>query len=148
MSSAFFVPTILVISHIKIVDLYVKLSINFAPLMAKRRLFISALCFLFIGLQSFHSIPTSPNDFAYEVSVSPDGVDFNKVSNKLYTDLGLTESALSSEVFKKALKGYVYLKYTNELSNEQYLTVLDFSKQSNEKRMWIFDLKGKQILVQ
>ena len=146
MSSAFFVPTILVISDINNVDFNVKLSVNFAPIMAKRRLFISLMCFLFIGLQSFHSTPTSPNDFAYEVSVSPDGVDFEKISQQLYTQLGLKESTLSSEVFQKALKGYVYLKYTNELKNEQFLTVLDFSKQSSQKRLWVFDLKGKQVV--
>lgn len=146
MVSAFFVPTRLVISHIKNVDLNAKLSINFAPLMAKKRLFISVLCFLFIGLQSFHSTRSNPNDFTYEVSVSPDGDDFEKISKELYSKLGLTESKLSSDIFKKALKGYLYLKYTNELDNQQFLTVLDFSKPSSVKRLWVFDLKGKQVV--
>lgn len=127
-------------------DLNVKLSFNFEPLMAKRLLFISVLCSLFIGLQSFHSTPTSPNDFSYEVSVSPDGVDFEKISKQLYTQLGLTETTLSSDVFKKALKGYLFLRHTNELTNHQFLTVLDFSKQSSEKRLWVFDLNGKQVI--
>jgi hypothetical protein len=128
------------------VDLYVKDSINFAALMAKRSLLISTLCFLFIGLQSFHSLSTSPNDFDYQVSVSPDGVDFDKTSTGLYNTFDFDESELSLEVFQKALKGYLYLHYTNELSNSQFLTILDFSKQSSQKRLWVLDLKGKQIV--
>jgi hypothetical protein len=124
----------------------VKYSINFAALMAKRILFIFTLCSLFIGLQSFHFSSVGSNDFNYEVTVSTDGVDFQNVSVQLYQQLGLQENTLSQEVFQKALKGYLYLRYTNQLQNEQFLTVLDFSKPSKEKRLWVFDLTGKQTL--
>ncbi|MCO4818003.1 MAG: murein L,D-transpeptidase catalytic domain family protein [Bacteroidetes bacterium] len=114
--------------------------------MAKRTLFIFVLSFLFIGLQSFHAPGIGKNDFNYEVAVSPDGIDFTKTSTALYNQFGLVESELSKDVFNKALKGYLYLRYTNELANNQFLTVLDFSKQSSQKRLWVFDLNSKQIV--
>ncbi|MFT5513743.1 MAG: hypothetical protein ACI8SE_002152 [Bacteroidia bacterium] len=121
-------------------------SINFASLMAKRSLFVSVLCFLFIGLQSFHSPSVGSNDFNYQVEVSTDGVDFEKTADNLYTQFGLEESKLNKVVFKKALKGYLYLRYTNELSNTQFLSVLDFSKQSSQKRLWVLDINSKLVV--
>ena len=97
-------------------------------------------------MQSFHAPNKGANDFNYEVAVSPDGVDFTKASTSLYNQFGLTEAKLSKAVFDKALRGYLYLRYTNEISNTQFLTVLDFSKQSSQKRLWVLDLNSKQVV--
>ncbi len=114
--------------------------------MARRFFLIFVSTFLFIGLNSFHSVTRSINDFGYVVSVSMDGDDFNTVSEALFEEISLKDQQLSKTVFKKALKGYLFLKYTNELSNDQFLTILDFSKPSSEKRLWVIDLNGKQIV--
>lgn len=52
---------------------------------------------------------------------------------------------LNEAVINKVL---TTLKCTNEynIENNQKLTVIDYSRPSNEKRLWVFDLKEKQLL--
>ncbi len=102
----------------------------------------SVVCFV---LQGF-TTTSSPNELNYELSVSTAGQDFYQVANKLYQEIGLSESELSTEVFQKALRGYVFLRYTNELENHRYLTIMDFSKSSNQKRLWLIDLYQKCVV--
>lgn len=100
---------------------------------------------VFIGLQSFNP-KSGINDFNYQLSVSISGDDFTTIADKLYKKIDLCEDELSSDVFRKALKGYVYLKYTNELENSRYLTILDFSKRSDQRRLWVLDLEKREVL--
>ena len=59
----------------------------------------------------------------------------------LYEEIQLHEK-ISYEVFEMAMKGY------NKLltPNKEVLTVIDFSKPSTEKRLYVIDLKQKKIL--
>lgn len=52
----------------------------------------------------------------------------------------------SLPVFKKALVGFYNLLNEDKLENNHLLTVIDFSLPSNQKRLWIINLKEKQIL--
>lgn len=117
--------------------------------MTKSPVFIRVLSalILFVGLQSFGpGVGLSSNDFNYQLSVTTDGQDFDNIANTLYHQIDLCEDDLDVVVFKKALKGYLYLKYTNELNNPRYLTILDFSKPSSHKRLWVIDLQWKQVV--
>jgi hypothetical protein len=104
---------------------------------------IVCLLLIMVSLQAFKPVN---NDFNYQLSVSMHGEDMEQITEELYQQIGLDENELSPDVFSKALKGYVYLKYTNRLENDQFLTVLDFSKPSAQKRLWVIDLKGKQVI--
>ncbi|MHA6696820.1 murein L,D-transpeptidase catalytic domain family protein [Chryseobacterium sp. A301] len=54
---------------------------------------------------------------------------------------------LSFEVFEKAMTGFENLKKAGEIKEETVLlTVLDFSKSSNEKRLWVINTKTGAIL--
>lgn len=53
---------------------------------------------------------------------------------------------LSEEVFCKAYFGYLNMQEEGKLKSNSLLTVCDFSLSSNEKRMWVIDLKTKKIL--
>ncbi len=67
----------------------------------------------------------------------------------VYEVAGLEGSGLSYDVFKKALTGFIDLKATNKLSqNSSILTVIDYTKSSREKRMWIIDIANKALLLQ
>ena len=67
---------------------------------------------------------------------------------QLYSDMQLDSSSLSINVFEKAITGYLNLKNQNLLSSSKdILTIVDFTKPSTAKRMWIIDLKNKQILL-
>lgn len=55
---------------------------------------------------------------------------------------------LSYDVFEKAYKGYMNLRNAGKLNkNKDLLTVVDFTKSSTKKRMWVFDLKTQKLLI-
>ncbi len=50
------------------------------------------------------------------------------------------------EVFHKALKGYTFLRATDQLQNDRYISIIDFTKYCNSKRLWVIDFKEKKIV--
>lgn len=71
---------------------------------------------------------------------------FEQVSFDLYTQMNLSASDMSYDVFNNALMGYYGLYNEGRLSNKGILTVVDFTKSSNEKRLWVLDLNNRQVL--
>lgn len=50
-------------------------------------------------------------------------------------------------LFEKAYLGYIDLKLNGQLNpNKEILSIIDFRRSSNEKRMWVIDLKTKKVL--
>lgn len=70
--------------------------------------------------------------------------EVKKVS--LYESLNLNAMGLSEQAFKYAIKGYDYLLAQGKLVNENILTIVDFSKPSTEKRLFIVDMQQMKIL--
>ncbi|MGB3182697.1 MAG: murein L,D-transpeptidase catalytic domain family protein [Cyclobacteriaceae bacterium] len=53
----------------------------------------------------------------------------------------------SQEVFKKALIGYYNLELGKKVDRKRkIITIADFSKSANEKRLWVIDLTSKKTL--
>jgi hypothetical protein len=71
---------------------------------------------------------------------------FEQVSFDLYTQMNLSASDMSYDVFNNALMGYYGLYNEGRLSSKGILTVVDFTKSSNEKRLWVLDLNNRQVL--
>ncbi len=71
---------------------------------------------------------------------------FNQVSYNLYSTMRLQETGLKFEVFDKALTGYYNMKHKGEVSERPVLSIVDFTKSSNEKRLWVVDLESKKML--
>ncbi|RAU81998.1 murein L,D-transpeptidase catalytic domain family protein [Pontibacter arcticus] len=66
---------------------------------------------------------------------------------EVYNDASLKKSGLSFNVFRKAFVGFQNFKQRNLVAPaKSILTVIDFTKPSSEKRMWIIDLKSKKVL--
>src|SRR5260221_6051909 len=71
-----------------------------------------------------------------------------KYINNIYESARLQESGLSFDVFKREVTGFLNLKIDNKLpQNGSILTVVDFTKSSCEKRMWIVDLINKELIL-
>ena len=70
------------------------------------------------------------NDFAYAV----------------YDNLQLEEKGLSRKVFDYAVKGFKKVKATGAIENDQILTIVDFSKPSSQKRLFIIDVVNSRLL--
>lgn len=65
----------------------------------------------------------------------------------IYTSAGLEKKGLRFEVFRKALVGFQNLKQMGKAaSGKSILSIVDFTKSSSAKRLWIIDLKSKKVL--
>ena len=72
---------------------------------------------------------------------------FNEYVLSVYNRSGLAASGLDYQVFLKGMTGYHNLKDLNLLPAEkEILSVVDFSKPSTEKRLWVIDLKAQKVL--
>jgi len=74
--------------------------------------------------------------------------EFSNYTNRIHRQLTypLGCDTLNGQVLAHALRGYIYLKQTQQLTNPQYLTVIDFSQDCNDKRMWVIDLDTKHVV--
>lgn len=111
-------------------------------------------------LSIFPSISwVSANTFPFHKSKKEDNsVDIDPNANKnvelfvqhslsIYNQAKLAASGLDQNLFKKALIGYYNLKKTQAISaNKALLSIIDFSKKSSQKRLWIIDLKEGKLL--
>jgi len=74
--------------------------------------------------------------------------NINEIATVLYAaiDFG-SETKPDFELFYKGLAGYNQLKETSKLSDtKEIISLVDFRKSANEKRLWVIDLKNKKVL--
>jgi len=72
---------------------------------------------------------------------------FDQYIDSSFEKANLAASGLDFAVFRKALVGYYNLKKTNLVSPErQILTIIDFTRKSSQKRLWIVDLSSNKLL--
>jgi L,D-transpeptidase catalytic domain len=108
---------------------------------------IAAVLILGLVLQSFQAPTTLSSPFAYQLEVTMEGEDFETISDQLYNKFDFSQVDLKKEVFIRGLKGFVFLNQTNELKNNRYLTIIDYSLSSKKRRMWILDMQKKKVIM-
>jgi L,D-transpeptidase catalytic domain len=67
---------------------------------------------------------------------------------KLYSRLNLARAGLSENAFTMALKGLGYCRKKGLTGRKQIITVIDFSKPSTQKRLFVIDIAKGKLLVQ
>ncbi len=120
---------------------------------ALKGLFVSALiaCFAVIHLSFAFSTHKNNNEVT-PLSVAPVTVEVNNPAGNtaalelLYDSLELDELGLSADAFNYALKGFEKLKKTGKLHNERVLSIIDFTKPSSQKRLFILDVQSFRVL--
>ncbi len=65
----------------------------------------------------------------------------------LYDSMQLRRVGLTKKAFEYAWKGYHYLLEKGRLTNENILSICDFSQSSRRKRFYIIDLTERKILL-
>ena len=104
-----------------------------------------------VGLNPVHAkkLTTTPVFTKTETSASASAAGlFIRYVDEIYETARLGQAGLDESVFKKALTGFINLKVANMLpENSSIITVVDLSKPSREKRMWIVDLVAKHLLI-
>ena len=107
-----------------------------------------ALLILSVTIISWTSGGTTQPTTATTSKPAPVADMFTQYVNNLYLAAHLQQSGLELDVFRKAVTGFLNLKKENVLpANSSVLTVVDLSKPSRVKRMWIIDLLNKTLLL-
>jgi hypothetical protein len=74
-----------------------------------------------------------------------DNIDIDKtIIQEIYK--GLQINTLPYKVFELAYIGYSKLKDQSLLAHPEILTIIDYSKSSKEKRLFVIDLLAKKML--
>jgi hypothetical protein len=103
-----------------------------------------------ISILSFSFVKPVGNNTHFEELGSHNNIAFSKlnktVENALYNKLSLSVKGLSESVFILAYHGFEKLNSNGKLNADSILTIIDYSKSSREKRMYVVDLKSQTIL--
>lgn len=85
---------------------------------------------------------------SYETTCSETVVMVNseQVVDSFYNGIFEAEPTLNKKVFNYALKGYFYLLNQGNLQKKDTLTIIDYSLSSNQKRLWVLDLRNLKVL--
>lgn len=71
---------------------------------------------------------------------------FDQYAATVYTNTGLANTGLDTQVFKKALTGYYNFKKVGLTKESPVVTIIDFNRSSQTKRLWIIDVEKNQLL--
>lgn len=85
-------------------------------------------------------IPVINNAGVDEINVEPGFIP------DVYTAIHLSDSGLSREVFDLAIKGLNKLDTIGKIQNRDIITIADYSQSSNQKRLYVIDLKNRKLL--
>jgi hypothetical protein len=96
-----------------------------------------------IGTSSVKTFPVI--NFSNNFSTSKSSSFFEKAGD-YYNQWNLQQAGLAEDAFKYALKGYDYLVKCNQVQNKNIITIVDFSKPSTEKRLYVLDVRNGKIL--
>lgn len=112
------------------------------------RQLLPIFCFLAVGITlPTQGVESTPAKGAGAASFSdPTLAALQLKIRNVYDQASLARQNLPFEVFQKAMVGYLNLKSLGQLSQKPYLTIVDFSKSSREKRLWVVDLEKKSVL--
>lgn len=73
-------------------------------------------------------------------------ISANDIVKQLFPQIKKQAHEIDSTVFALAFRGYANLLQQGKLNNDSILTIVDYSKSANEKRMWVINLKTQKIL--
>ncbi|SNC63491.1 L,D-transpeptidase catalytic domain [Hymenobacter gelipurpurascens] len=72
---------------------------------------------------------------------------FEQHMMRTYVQAGLVNTGLPVLVFRKAMVGYYHLQQEGAVKSRQsLLTIIDFSRASNQKRLWVIDLAKSRVV--
>ncbi len=107
-----------------------------------RKGFLGFLVFTLLILFSFS--PTVQASTNNNTAISS---QFEQYSKCLYNDCQLSQRKLNYDVFKRALVGYYNMIQQGQiLASKSTLSIVDFSKPSHQKRLYIVDIKNRKVL--
>ncbi len=114
------------------------------------RIYMFALTLLFAMVHMPCVIPVSNgmgiNKLAFKLKASSISENIISSVEIIYDSLHLSTAGLSQPAFEYAVKGYEYLKQHGKLQNQRVLTIIDFTRPSSQKRLFILDVENYKLL--
>jgi hypothetical protein len=103
---------------------------------------LSLVLFSFAKANSSRVAASARDSSAIDSSAVVHGIS---VSEKIYADLNLQQAGLSQQAFDYAVKGYQKLVDSGLVNNSEFLTIVDLSQSSRNKRFYIVDMKNDSL---
>ncbi|MBX3257479.1 MAG: murein L,D-transpeptidase catalytic domain family protein [Chitinophagaceae bacterium] len=120
------------------------MKIRSLPKITAIALFFSLPILVAASLKKKLSAPVLP---AITYYLPADLKDSRKVfADRLYDSIHLNELGLQKNVLEMALQGFSKLSLKGKLNRDSILSIVDFSKSSREKRLYVIDLKNAKLL--
>ena len=113
-----------------------------------------ACLFLLISSTAFKikTIPIFGNGFKNKDGkelVSFKSEEFKLFTRDIFQNISYepNQDTIPFEPFALALRGFMHLKHTQELTDTQHITIIDFSKYCNKRRLWVLDLVNQKVKI-
>jgi len=107
--------------------------------------FIVSVSFMFISFAKANNSATKMNVSKSNSTDSALVVHEVSQGERLFNNLHLQDVGLSKETVEYAIKGYQRLVDSGLVSNTQYLTIVDLSQSSRNKRFYILDMENNEL---
>lgn len=118
-----------------------------------KRLFISLLLICLINLPYFDAISGTGKNSRLSLPLSSENNIVNAAKAvvepamaAVYESLGLSAVGLNRQVFEYAMIGFKKILSAGKINNDQIISIIDFSKPSFQKRLFVIDLKAQKLL--
>lgn len=95
------------------------------------------------GNKSEFLIPASP---IREVITKPFASVMEPAMAAVYETMGLGAAGLNRQVFELAMIGFKKILESGRIENDRIISIIDFSKPSSQKRLFVIDLKSQKLL--
>ena len=73
-------------------------------------------------------------------------IDRSTLTERIYNEMGLASLGLPRMAFSMAMKGFSKLRDKGLIGADSILTIIDFSKSSKKKRLYVIDLKNEDMV--
>lgn len=126
------------------------------PILKKIHLLLSSLFLFVVHLPNLVAKSKVDNKISFNTLSAPKLISDTSLvktdsivkvdTPSLYDSLKLGSLGLGRQVFDYAIKGYNNMKQMGRINNDAIISIIDFSKPSSNKRLFIIDLKHCKIL--
>ena len=89
---------------------------------------------------------TEKGNHTNAVSIGSAGTKISAVISEKYNSWQLSKQGISIDLFTYAMKGYEYLSGINKIANKSIITIIDFSKPSSAKRLFVLNIQTGEIV--
>lgn len=116
-----------------------------------RKVYVFFFCVLIFMLHLPFAFSTSKpliviNQIASSYETANEGIGRSEAIATLYTNMQLGLKGLSEEAFTAAMNGFDKLTENGKILRDNLITIVDFTRPSTQKRMFVIDMVNEKIL--